>query len=117
MRAVAMRARLRGFTGEELRDAVQSGRSADPRDRPVRSRPWCAAGDVRLALDRCRDGRRACPEQPLGDEDRPAPQAERPTDLLDGMPDELAEVLRLRYGLGDPLAVPMPRRVVGERSA
>ena len=117
MRAVVLRARLRGLNGEELRDAVQSGAVGliraidrfDP-DRGARlaTYAWHWIGAAMSVEHR--------PEQPLGDEDRPAPQVESAeSDLLDGMPDELAEVLRLRFGLGDPLAVPMPRRVVGER--
>ncbi|MEV7395973.1 sigma-70 family RNA polymerase sigma factor [Aeromicrobium sp. NPDC092404] len=117
MRSVAMRARLRGLVGEELRDAVQSGAVGliraidrfDP-DRGARlaTYAWHWIGAAMTVEHR--------PEQPLGDEDRPTSEAEiSDLDLLDGMPDELAEVLRLRFGLGDPLAVPMPRRVVGER--
>lgn len=117
MRAVVLRARLRGLDGEELRDAVQSGAVGliraidrfDP-DRGARlaTYAWHWIGAAMVVDHRL--------EQPLGDEDRPAAQPEpADPDLLDGLPEELAEVLRLRFGLADPSAVPMPRRVVAER--
>ncbi|MEJ7633237.1 sigma factor [Aeromicrobium sp.] len=117
MRTVALRARLRGLTGEEQRDAVQSGAIGliraidrfDP-DRGVRlaTYAWQWIGAAMTAQWR--------PEQPLGDHDCVAQEPD-PGDpeLLDGMPDELAEVLRLRFGLGDPAASPMPRHLVCER--
>lgn len=117
MRAVALRARLRGLQGEELRDAVQSGAVGliraidrfDP-DRGVRlaTYAWHWIGAA-MAVDRR-------PDLPLGDEDRPAQDPElADPDLLEGMPEELAEVLRLRFGLGSGSAQPLPRHLVGER--
>lgn len=117
MRSVALRARLRGLRGEELRDAVQSGAIGliraidrfDP-DRGARlaTYAWHWIGAA-MATERR-------PEQPLGDIDLPGePPEPAGPDLLDGMPEDLAEVLRLRFGLGDPTGSPMPRHRVGER--
>ncbi|AXT84590.1 hypothetical protein C6I20_04845 [Aeromicrobium sp. A1-2] len=117
MRAVAMRARRRGLHGEELRDAVQSGAIGliqaidryDP-DRGARlaTYAWHWIGAAMIVERR--------PELPLDDRDRPA---EVPIcsdlDLLDGMPAQLAEVLRVRFGLSDPTASPLPRHRVADR--
>jgi RNA polymerase sigma factor (sigma-70 family) len=119
MRPVVLRARLRGLSGEDLRDAVQAGaigliRAVDRFDpeRGVRlaTYAWHWIGAAMNVPHRH--------EVPLGDADRPVEDSSSQMadiELLDGMPDQLAEVLRLRFGLGDPTARPMPRRLVAER--
>src|SRR5215207_2355844 len=117
MRPVILRARLRGLTGEELRDAVQAGaigliRAVDRFDPERGARlatyawHWIgAAMDVRPRR-----------EVPLGEADPAVEEAAVvDVDLLDGMPAQLAEVLRLRFGIDDPAARRMPRRIVAER--
>lgn len=116
MRAVALRAMLHGLRDDEMRDAVQSGALGliravdrfDP-DRGVRlatyawhwigaaMKPSPAPTTTSSVLD-------------------PATQevATRSDDLLAALPDEQAEVLRLRYGLGNPESSPMTLREVGE---
>jgi DNA-directed RNA polymerase sigma subunit (sigma70/sigma32) len=117
LRSVALRARLRGLQGEELRDAVQSGAVGliraidrfDP-DRGARlaTYAWHWIGAAMVAERR--------PEVPLGDWDRAAPGAEpAELDLLAGMPEPLAEVLRLRFGLDDESTSTMTRHAVAER--
>ncbi len=109
LRAVALRAMLHGFRGDEMRDAVQSGavgliRAVDRFDPDCGTRlatyAWHWIGSAMrqsrdsdtfsVALDRV-----ATDVVGSGD------------DLLTGLPDELADVIRLRYGLGAPDAVPM----------
>lgn len=117
MRSVALRARLRGLHGEELRDAVQAGAIGliraidrfDP-DRGARlaTYAWHWIGAAMTVEPRS--------DVPLDGHDRAAAEPE-PTDpdLLDGMPLALAEVLRLRFGLDDETAAPLARHQVGER--
>ncbi|MET1061572.1 MAG: sigma factor [Aeromicrobium sp.] len=116
LRSVALRARLRGLSGEELREAVQSGAIGliraidrfDP-DRGVRLATyawhWIGAEMHREAL----------PDLPLGDLE---PAVEDPgvssTDLLEGLPEELAEVVRLRFGLAGDTPIPMSRIAVAQ---
>jgi DNA-directed RNA polymerase sigma subunit (sigma70/sigma32) len=116
LRSVALRARLRGLHGEQLRDAVQSGAVGliqaidrfDP-DRGARLATY-AWHWIGAAMSE-----RGHHELALGDVDRPAPEAEPvDLDLLDGMPGPLAEVLCLRFGLGVPGARPLPRHRVAE---
>jgi DNA-directed RNA polymerase sigma subunit (sigma70/sigma32) len=117
MRPVILRARLRGLTGEELRDAVQAGaigliRAVDRFDPERGARLATYAWHwIGAAMDV-----RPCREVPFGEADRAVEEAAVvDVDLLDGMPAQLAEVLRLRFGLDDPAARPMPRRLVAER--
>lgn len=117
LRSVALRARRLGLKGEELRDAVQSGtigliRAVDrfEPDRGVRlaTYAWQWIGAEMKA-----PGRR---DVPLDDAGRSfGDDFADPDDLLDGLPDSLVEVLRLRFGLGPRAAEPMSRRAVGER--
>ncbi|MEO6605414.1 MAG: sigma factor-like helix-turn-helix DNA-binding protein [Aeromicrobium sp.] len=116
MRAVALRAMLHGFRGDEMRDAVQSG----------------AVGLIR-AVDRFDPNRGArlatyawhwigaamnppsTPSTTSSEIDPVAPDfAFRGDDLLAGLPDELAEVLRLRYGMGQSQSSPMTRIEVAQ---
>jgi RNA polymerase sigma factor (sigma-70 family) len=117
MRPVVLRARLRGLTGEDLRDAVRAGaigliRAVDRFDPERGARlatyAWHWIGAAMDVAPRA--------EVPLGDADQAVEETEIvDIDLLDGMPDRLAEVLRLRFGLDDPAARAMPRRLVAER--
>lgn len=114
MRAVALRAMLLGFRGDEMRDAVQSGavgliRAVDRFDPDCGTRlatyawHWIGAS--------MKQSRR--PEPASTPVDPTAIHTvEYGDDLLDSLPDELAEVLRLRYGLGAPNAIPMTLREV-----
>lgn len=118
MRSVAMRGLLLGLRGEELRDAVQSGavgliRAVDRFD-PSRG--------VRLATYAWHwigaEMRRAetPPEFVLrpSDETYEQPDASEP-DLLDGLPELGAEVLKMRFGLGDFNGFSMSRAAIGKR--
>lgn len=124
MRAVAMRARSRGLSGEDLRDAVQSGavgliRAVDRFDPDRGARlttyawHWIGAS-MRVAPRR---------EVPLDTwhHDRPASshaesgREAADLDLLDGMPGHLADVLRLRFGIGPSFSSPASRRAVAEQ--
>lgn len=116
LRSVVLRARRLGLKGEELRDAVQSGtvgliRAVDRFDPDRGARlatyawQWIGAEMTRPPLR----------ESSLGDVE--ASCDEHPDDhgdLLDGLPDAVADVVRLRFGLGRQAAAPMSRRAVGE---
>jgi len=117
LRSVALRARLLGLHGEELRDAVQSGAVGliravdrfDP-DRGVRLSTyawrWIGAEMVhRPRLDDPLDG-----VEPSVDDVLPDRQ-----DLLEGLPAPEREVLALRFGLADRAAPPLSRQAVAER--
>ncbi len=119
MRAVALRAMLCGFRGDEMRDAVQSGAIGliravdrfDP-DRGVRlaTYSWHWIGSA-MKLDQ--PGGIAAEAPGLTD------LGVRPThpstvDLLVGVPDELAAVMRLRYGLGSTSGTPMTQRMTAQ---
>lgn len=117
LRSVVLRARLRGLRGEDLRDAVQSGAVGliraidrfDP-DRGVRlaTYAWHFIGAEMARPHR--------PEVPLGDVDPAAPSvAGGSSDLLDGLSDEHARVLSLRFGLGSSTSVALPRHVVARQ--
>ncbi|MGA8986998.1 sigma-70 family RNA polymerase sigma factor [Aeromicrobium sp.] len=117
MRAVALRARQRGLQGEDLRDAVQSGAIGliraidrfDP-DRGARlaTYAWHWIGAA-MTVDRRN-------ELSLQDHDRPTEVPDGDDrGLLDGMPAELADVLRARFGLSEPAGSPLPRHVVADR--
>jgi RNA polymerase sigma factor (sigma-70 family) len=120
MRAVALRAMLYGFRGDEMRDAVQSGAVGliravdrfDP-DRGVRlaTYSWHWIGSA-MRPDRRRD----LPAGDPGDEtSRPADRDSALSDLLIDLPPELAAVVRLRYGLGSSSATPMTQRATAQR--
>jgi RNA polymerase sigma factor (sigma-70 family) len=116
MRSVVLRARLLGLRGEDMRDAVQSGAVGliravdrfDP-DRGVRLTTyawrWIGAEMVRAP-------RR---EEPLGDTEA-STQDSLPDDgdLLEGLGDEQARVLELRFGLVGEATPPMTRQAVAE---
>ena len=122
MRAVALRAMLCGFRGDEMRDAVQSGavgliRAVDQFDPDRGARlatySWHWIGSAMKVSAR--------PEIPLDDIDQGSIEAAVSaapvvTDLLDGMPDELAAVIRLRFGLGSSAEPAMTRSQVAERA-
>jgi RNA polymerase sigma factor (sigma-70 family) len=120
MRAVALRALLYGFRGDEMRDAVQSGAVGlihavdrfDP-DRGVRlatySWHWIGSAmkpDRRLLT--------SMDERDRGGADGGEATEARAGDLLGDLPDELAAVMRLRYGLGSALAAPMTQRATAQ---
>ena len=109
LRAVALRAMLHGFRGDDMRDAVQSGalgliRAVDRFDPDCGTRlstyAWHWIGSA------MKQARRPDPidaaDEPVADDPAGAGH-----ELLVGLPDELAEVIRLRYGLGAPDAAPM----------
>ncbi|WP_309970627.1 sigma-70 family RNA polymerase sigma factor [Aeromicrobium panaciterrae] len=109
MRAVALRAMLHGFRGDEMRDAVQSGalgliRAVDRFDPDCGTRlstyAWHWIGSAMKQARR---------DDPLNAADEPFVEDAIGDghELLLGLPDELAEVLRLRYGLGAADAAPM----------
>ncbi|WP_332642950.1 sigma-70 family RNA polymerase sigma factor [Aeromicrobium sp.] len=109
MRAVALRAMLHGFRGDEMRDAVQSGalgliRAVDRFDPDCGTRlatyAWHWIGSAMKQARR---------DEPLNASDELFADAAASDghELLLGLPDELAEVVRLRYGLGTPDAAPM----------
>lgn len=117
MRSVVLRARMRGLSGEELRDAVQAGAVGliravdrfDP-DRGVRlaTYAWHFIG-AEMTVDRRR-------EVVLGDHEPTAePSALQDPELLGGLPLEQVEVLQMRFGLGAQPAAPMTRRAVADR--
>ena len=121
LRSVALRARMLGIRGDDLSDAVQSGAIGliravdrfDP-DRGVRLSTyawWWIGAEI---------GRRHRGDVPLDDVDcgaEAAPDAELPDDdsLLDGLPGDAVEVLRLRFGLSTPRCEPMARQAVAAR--
>ncbi len=116
MRAVALRAMLHGYRGDEMRDAVQSGavgliRAVDRFDPDCGARLGTYAWHWIGSAMRQSRGREEIHEfaTPVGRE-----TVGNDDDLLFGLPDELAEVLRLRYGLGTPDAVPMTLKEVAE---
>lgn len=108
MRAVALRALLHGFRGDEMRDAVQSGalgliRAVDRFDPDCGARlstyAWHWIGSAMKQARR---------DDPLNASDELFGESVSDGhELLLGLPDELAEVVRLRYGLGAPDAAPM----------
>lgn len=121
MRAVALRAMLYGFRGDEMRDAVQSGAVGliravdrfDP-DRGVRlaTYSWHWIGSAMkikdhpdVVHDTGAGGPSAAPydAEPAG------------VDLLAGLPDDLAELIRLRYGLGSGSVPPMTQRMTAQQ--
>ncbi len=109
MRAVAMRALLHGFRGDEMRDAVQSGaigliRAVDRFD------PECGTRLATYAwhwIGAAMKHSRRHAELPLDVEPIAHETAHADLDLLGGLPDDLAEVVRCRYGLGAADASPM----------
>ena len=120
MRAVALRAMLYGFRGDEMRDAVQSGAVGliravdrfDP-DRGVRlatySLHWIGSA---MRPDRHRD---VSADNPDRDAPRNVDEAESAAaDLLVDLSEELAALVRLRYGLGSPSAQPMTQRMTAQ---
>ncbi|MCW2748992.1 MAG: hypothetical protein JWR83_102 [Aeromicrobium sp.] len=123
MRAVALRALLYGFRGDEMRDAVQSGavgliRAVDRFDPDRGARlatySWHWIGSA-MKPERHRD-------LSAGGSDRDAAVATDETesaaaDLLGDLPEELATVMRLRYGLGSPSAAPMTQRMTAQQLA
>ncbi|AWB91846.1 hypothetical protein C3E78_06290 [Aeromicrobium chenweiae] len=117
LRSVALRARLLGLTGEEMRDAVQAGAVGliravdrfDP-DRGVRlaTYAWHWIG-AEMSVGR-RD------DLPLDGVDPPYDDsATHDESLLDGLSDDAADVLRLRFGLGPDGGPPMSRIAVAQR--
>jgi RNA polymerase sigma factor (sigma-70 family) len=117
MRAVALRALLFGYRGDEMRDAVQSGAVGliravdrfDP-DRGVRlaTYSWHWIGSA-MKSDRHRD---IAASDPAVGPDEPETAA---ADLLIDLPEELASVMRLRYGLGSASAAPMTQRATAQQ--
>lgn len=117
MRAVAMRALLLGLRGEELRDAVQSGavgliRAVDRFDPDRRVRlatyAWHWIGAEMRRAER--------PEISLDDVELTVEQPDvSDTDLLDGLSEEGANVLRMRFGIGDSNSFAMSRSAVAAR--
>ena len=117
MRAVALRAMLHGFRGDEMRDAVQSGavgliRAVDRFD------PDRGARLATYAWHWIGAAMKPPPSpQPAFEPVDPGDSQVRDDsdDLLAGLPDDQAEVLRLRYGLGSPESSPLTLREVGDR--
>ncbi|WP_456696290.1 sigma factor-like helix-turn-helix DNA-binding protein [Aeromicrobium sp. P5_D10] len=117
MRAVVMRAILLGLRGEELRDAVQSGavgliRAVDRFDPDRGARlatyAWRWIGAEMRRIER--------PEVPLGSLEPIVEGFEvSAADLLDGLSEEGAEVLRMRYGIGDFNGFEMSRPAIAAR--
>nr|MCW2727485.1 hypothetical protein [Aeromicrobium sp.] len=116
LRSVALRARLLGLRGEELRDAVQSGSVGliravdrfDP-DRGVRLATyawrWIGA-EMTPAAARAVE---------LGDNQPVTDRAETGgCDLLEGLDDVAIRVLTLRFALTDQVISPMSRQSVAE---
>lgn len=117
LRSVALRARHFGLTGEELRDAVQSGtigliRAVDRFD-PDRG--------ARLATYAWRwigaEMSRATHQETSLSHDAQACEKDLDAadDLLGGLSEAVAEVVQLRFGLGRRAVAPLSRRAVGER--
>ncbi len=109
MRAVALRAMLYGFRGDEMRDAVQSGavgliRAVDRFDPDRGARlgtyAWHWIGSA-MRQSRSRQETQQVVEPARSE------VAERRRRSAVGLPEELAEVLRFRYGLGARDALPM----------
>lgn len=121
MRAVALRAMLYGFRGDEMRDAVQSGAVGliravdrfDP-DRGVRlaTYSWHWIGSAM----KVKDHPEVLHDEGAGNSNAAALAAEPAADdLLVHLPDELRSVMRLRYGLGPSTTLPMTQRMTAER--
>lgn len=117
LRSVALRARMLGLRGEELRDAVQTGSIGliravdrfDP-DRGVRLATYAWRW---IGAEMRRSG---CSEVPL-DTIEPAVDdlAGAGADLLDGMSEVAVDVLVRRFGLGVENPSAQSRRAVGEQ--
>jgi DNA-directed RNA polymerase sigma subunit (sigma70/sigma32) len=116
LRSVALRARMLGLRGEELRDAVQSGAVGliravdrfDP-DRGVRlaTYAWQWIGAEMSATPRRQESvHDVCPGVVA-----PPPSGRS---LLDGLGQDEVAVLTLRFGLDARAAAPMTRRAVAE---
>lgn len=118
LRSVGLRGLLLGLRGEELRDAVQAGavgliRAVDRFDPDKGARlatfAWWWIGSEMRQDQRI--------EVPL-DETDAAVLERMPSDdldLLDGLLAEEAEVLRLRFGLGDSSRFPLSRPAVADQ--
>ncbi len=117
LRSVVLRARQLGLTGEELRDAVQAGtigliRAVDRFD-PDRGARLATYAWQWIGAEMTRPAHR---ELPLHDDDRSFNEDfDCPENLLEGLPNMLAEVLVLRFGLGPQAEPALSRRAVGER--
>lgn len=118
LRSVGLRGLLLGLSGEELRDAVQAGavgliRAVDRFDPDRGARlatfAWWWIGAEMRPADR--------PEVPLDEADVAVVEHMRidDIDLLDGLTEDEATVLRLRFAVGDSSAFPMPRSVVAHQ--
>ena len=118
MRAVVIRAMLHGYRGDEMCDAVQSGALGliravdrfDP-DRGVRLATY-AWHWIGAAMKQSRGPQTILGEVELADSET----IDGGADLLDGLPSELAEMLRLRYGIGDCDAAPMTLSEVAQHT-
>jgi DNA-directed RNA polymerase sigma subunit (sigma70/sigma32) len=123
LRSVALRARMNGLRGEDLRDAVQAGtigliRAVDAYDPDRGARlatyawRWIGAA-MRPVVHR--DSPLDVDEHDIADPDEercvPPCGAE---EVLAGLPVDQATVLRLRFGLGDPAVSGLPRREVAQ---
>jgi len=118
LRLVAMRARLRGWHGDRLAEAVQAGTigliEAIDRFDPDRGTRLSTFAWQRI-------GAAMTWSEPVFED---LPEAGGPVvelefdaedDLLLGVDPQLAQVLTLRYGLGQDAGAPMPRHEVAQR--
>lgn len=117
MRSVALRARMVGLSGEELREAVQDGaigliRAVDRFD-PERGARLATYAWHWIGAEMARTRR---PEAALADPDTSClDDVDEASDLLDGLAEPDVRVVRMRFGLADPSASPMTREAVGEQ--
>ena len=121
LRSVALRARLLGIRDDDLADAVQSGavgliRAVDRFDpeRGVRlaTYAWHFVGAEMSGRHR--------PEVPLDDVDpavvdEPRHDSSALGELLQSLPSDELELLRLRFGVGCPSEICLSRQAAGER--
>ena len=117
LRSVALRARMLGLRGEELRDAVQAGsvgliRAVDRFD-PDQGTRLATYAWRWIGAEMRRSG---CREEPLDDvEPSSVDRADMAADLLDGMSELAVDVLVRRFGVGVEHPFTLSRRAVGEQ--
>lgn len=116
LRSVALRARMFGLQGEELRDAVQAGAigliHAVDRFDPERGARLATYAWRWIGAEMSRGHH---PDLELTDADVSyRDDIDVPSDLLEGLPDEEVMVVRMRFGLAGGAAPPMARSAVAE---
>lgn len=117
LRSVALRARLLGLRGEELRDAVQAGtigliRAVDRFD-PDRGVRLATYAWHWIGAEMVRDVRREVALD--GVETSTCHPSESGADLLEELSAEARDVVELRFGIGPGHPIPLAREAVAQR--